>query len=139
MAKIDMEKIAHWAFIACVIIAIVMGLIVGYMFDRYTVNGSYSNYSNVDGDVTLILLILGIIVGIVKITGKEVTPFLIAAIALIAAGIGNVWAPLTTINALLSDWANYILRYIIAFVAPAAVIIAIKAVFAMERMKAPPA
>jgi hypothetical protein len=85
------------------------------------------------------LLILGIIVGIVKITGKEVTPFLIAAIALIAAGIGNVWAPLTTINALLSDWANYILRYIIAFVAPAAVIIAIKAVFAMERMKAPPA
>ena len=133
----DMEKIAHWAFVACVIIAIVMGLVVGYM-----VNQSYSNTANADADVTLILLVLGIVVGLVKITAKEVTPFLIAAIALMVAGTGitNVWSPLTTINALLYDWANYILRYIIAFVAPAAVIIAIKAVFAMERMKgAPPA
>jgi hypothetical protein len=134
MAKMNMEKIAHWAFVAFVIIAIVMGLIVGYM-----VNQSYSNATNVDADVTIVLLILGIIVGLIKITAKEVTPFLIAAIALIAAGIGNVWAPLTTINTLLYQWAYYILRYIIAFVAPGAVIVAIKAVFAMERMKAPPA
>jgi hypothetical protein len=126
----DMEKIAHWAFVACVIIAIVMGLVVGYM-----VNQSYSNTTNVDADVTLVLLILGIVVGLVKITAKEVTPFLIAAIALIAAAIANVWSPLTTINTLLFNWATYILHYIIAFVAPAAVIIAIKAVFAMERMK----
>jgi uncharacterized membrane protein len=130
MAKMDMEKIAHWAFVAFVIIAIVMGLIVGYM-----VNQSYSNTATVDSDVTLILLVLGIIVGLVKITAKEVTPFLIAAIALIAASISNVWSPLTTINALLYDWATYIVHYITAFVAPAAVIIAIKAVFAMERMK----
>jgi DMSO reductase anchor subunit len=126
----DLEKIAHWAFVAFVIIAIVMGLVVGYM-----VNQSYSNASNVDADVTLILLILGIIVGLIKITAKEVTPFLIAAIALIVAGISNVWGPLTVINTLLYDWATYIVHYIVAFVAPAAVIIAIKAVFAMERLK----
>jgi hypothetical protein len=128
----DLEKIAHWAFIACVIIAIVMGLVVGYMADQ-----SYSNTGTVDSDITLILLILGIIVGLVKITAKEVTPFLIAAIALIVASISNVWSPLNTINYLLGYWATYIVHYITAFVAPAAVIIAIKAVFAMERMKGP--
>jgi DMSO reductase anchor subunit len=130
----DLEKIAHWAFAAFVIIAIVMGLVVGYMYyNRDT------NTGNVDGDVTLVLLILGIIVGLVMITTKEVTPFLIATIALIVASVSNVWAPLSTIHELLADWAQYILHYIVAFVAPAAVIIAIKAVFAMERTKAPPA
>jgi hypothetical protein len=124
----EMEKIAHWAFVACVVIAIVMGLVVGYM--SYN---SDSNTVNTDADVTLVLLILGIIVGLINITAKEVTPFLIATIALIVASLSNVWAPLGTIHALLFDWAHYILNYIVAFVAPAAVIIAIKAVFAMEK------
>jgi hypothetical protein len=126
----EMEKIAHWAFVACVVIAIVMGLVVGYMFYN-----SDTNTVNANADVTLILLILGIIVGLITITAKEVTPFLIATIALIVASISNVWAPLSTIHALLADWATYILNYIVAFVAPAAVIIAIKAVFAMEKSK----
>ena len=126
----EMEKIAHWAFVACVVIAIVMGLVVGYMFYK-----NNSNASNADADVTLILLILGLIVGLVMITAKEVTPFLIATIALIVATISNVWAPLSTIHELLYYWATYILHYIVAFVAPAAVIIAIKSVFAMEREK----
>jgi hypothetical protein len=125
----EMEKIAHWAFVACVIIAIVMGLVVGYM----AWNGN--DIINTNADVILILLILGIIVGLVNITTKEVTPFLIAAIALIVASAANVWSPLSTIHALLSSWADYILQYIVAFVAPAAVIIAIKAVFTMEKAK----
>jgi len=125
-----MDKIAHWAFVACVVIAIIMGLVVGSMF--YNLD---SNTVNANADVTLVLLILGIIVGLINITTKEVTPFLIATIALIVASISNVWAPLSTIHALLADWATYILNYIVAFVAPAAVIIAIKAVFAMEKSK----
>ena len=125
-----MDKIAHWAFVACVVIAIIMGLVVGSMF--YNLD---SNTGNANADVTLILLVLGIIVGLINITTKEVTPFLIATIALIVASISNVWAPLSTIHALLADWATYILNYIVAFVAPAAVIIAIKAVFAMEKSK----
>jgi hypothetical protein len=93
------------------------------------------NYANVNGYVTLVLLILGIIVGLISITSKEVTPFLIATIALIVASISNVWGPLATIHELLYDWATIILNYIVAFTAPAAVIIAIKSVFAMERTK----
>jgi len=124
----EMEKIARWAFIAFVIIAIVMGLVVGYM--RYN---NDSNLANIDGWITLVLLVLGIIVGLVSITVSEVQPFLIAAIALIVAGMSNVWSPLGTIHELLYLWASYILSYITAFVAPAAVIIAIKGVLKMAK------
>jgi hypothetical protein len=130
VVKMEMDKIARWAFTACVIIAIVMGLVVGYL--HWNID---PNFTNANADVTLILLILGIIVGLITITAKEVTPFLIAAIALIVASVANVWSPLNTIHALLADWATYILAYIVAFVAPAAVIIAIRAVFAMEKSK----
>lgn len=130
MVKMEMEKIVHWLFIAFVIIAIVMGLVVGYMS-----HNNDPNFANANAYVTLVLLILGIIVGLVTITQKEVTPFLIATIALIVASISDVWSPLGTIDPLLHVWAQFILNYIVAFVAPAAVIIAIKAVFAMEKSK----
>jgi len=126
----DIEKIARWAFTAFIIIAIIMGLVVGYM--HY--NGD-ANYANTNAYVTLILLILGIIVGLVSITVKEVTPFLIAAIALIVASASNVWLPLDTIHGLLYHWATQILSYIVAFAAPAAVIIAIKAVLGAAKEK----
>jgi len=132
----DMEKIARWAFGAFVIIAILMGLIVGYMANNASQHLADSNVVNANTDVTLILLVLGIVVGFISITAKEVTPFLIAAIALIVASISNVWSPLMngTLN-LLYYWATEILSYIVAFTAPAAVIIAIRSVFAIERSK----
>jgi hypothetical protein len=132
----EMEKVAHWAFIAFVIIAIVMGVVVGLMANFANAHLADSNVIHANTDVTLILLILGIIVGLISITAKNVTPFLIAAIALIVASISNVWTPLLngTLD-LLYYWATEILSYIVAFTAPAAVIIAIRAVFAMEREK----
>jgi hypothetical protein len=134
--RMEMEKVARWAFAAMVIIAIVMGLVVGYMAYNATLHWSDTNVSNADAYVTLVLLVLGIIVGLISVTAKEVTPFLIAAIALIVATASNVWIlPLNTIHALLYYWAYTILRYVVAFTAPAAVIIAIKALFAIERKK----
>jgi hypothetical protein len=62
-------------------------------------------------------------------------PFIIATIALVVASSANVWQPLETIHPLLSDWATGILDFIVAFAAPAAVINAIKTVFAMAREK----
>ena len=86
------------------------------------------------------MLILGIIVGLVSITAKEVGPFLISAIALMAARIGlgtgaDVWSPLTRVHDLFYYWAWAILNYIVAFVAPAAVIIAFKAVYVLAKEK----
>jgi len=129
----DMEDIARWAYVAFVIIAIIAGLVVGYM--AYANGPNDTNVVNTHAYITLILLILGIIIGFVSITAKEVMPFLLATIAIIVASNANVWEPLNTIHALLFYWATYILSYIVAFAAPAAVIIAIKAVLVMAREK----
>jgi len=120
----ELEKISKWAYILVVIIAIVMGLVVGYM--------AWSGPAGaIDGWVMLIMLILGLIIGLLSITTKEVTPFLIATIALVVAASVNVWGPLANIHDLLYSFATYILKYIVAFAAPAAVVVAIKSVFNM--------
>jgi hypothetical protein len=125
----DMEEIARWAFIIFVIISVIAGLAIGYMAN----DGQDINQTH--GYITLLMLILGIVIGLTSITTKEVTPFLIATIALVVAAASNVWSPLAYIDNLLYHWASYILTYIVAFAAPAAVIIAIKSVFAMAKEK----
>jgi len=125
----DIEDIARWAYILFVVIAIIAGLAVGYMaWDGQDVSQTH-------GYITLLMLILGIIIGVTSITTKEVTPFLIATIALVVAAAANVWFPLSYVHELLFEWADHILTYIVAFAAPAAVIIAIKSVFAMAKEK----
>ena len=123
---------SRWAYVLFVIIAVVAGLVVGYMAWS---EGSWAAVAGVNGWVLLILLILGIIIGLTSITTKEVMPFLIAAIALVVAASANVWEPLSQIHPLLYFLATGILNYIVAFAAPAAVIIAIKEVLTMAKQK----
>ena len=128
----EMETISRWAYLLFVIIAVVMGLVVGYMAWS---EGSWADVAGINGWVLLIMLILGIIIGLTSITTKEVTSFLIATIALVVAASANVWSPLDQIHALLDFWATGILNYIVAFAAPAAVIIAIKEVLTIAKEK----
>jgi len=131
--SMSLEKIAEWAFIIFVIVAIIAGLVVGYM--AWPESGTdTATVLDTDGWILLIMLILGVIVGVVSITAKEVMPFLIAAIALIVIR-GEIFEPLGRIHALLMYWPIYIVNYIVAFVAPAAVIIAIKQVYALSKTK----
>jgi hypothetical protein len=135
--KMEMEKIARWAFAAVIIIAILMGLIVGLMANIATLHSADPNVIDANAIVTLILLILGIVAGFISVTSKEVTPFLIAAIALVVVGASSVWSPLlmkSQLN-LLYYWATEIVSFIAAFAAPAAVIIAIKSLIAIEKTK----
>jgi len=130
--KMELETISKWAYLLFVIIAVVAGLVVGYMAWS---EGSWAAVAGVNGWVLLIMLILGLIVGLTSITTKEVMPFLIATIALIVAASANVWEPLGQIHALLAFLATGILSYIVAFAAPAAVIIAIKEVLTLAKQK----
>jgi hypothetical protein len=83
------------------------------------------------------MLILGIIIGLTSITTKEVTPFLIATIALVVSYAADVWSGFRSVEMLepLYYLATAILTYIGAFAAPAAVLIAIKSVFAIAKEK----
>ncbi len=134
------EEIAQYAFMAFVAIAVIAGLAVGYM--AYAEKSwTAASVADINAYVTLVMLILGIIVGLVSITTKEVTPFLISAIALMVTRVGlgtasgDVWKPLEKIHGLLYYWATGILNYIVAFAAPAAVIIAIRAIWALAKEK----
>ena len=130
------EEIAKYAFMIFAIVAIIAGLAVGYMaYDAGTWAG---DVADVHGYVMLVMLILGIVVGLVSITAKEVTPFLIAAIALIVTGItADVWSPLQNVEVLeiLYYVGTTILWYFAAFAAPAAVIISMKSIWAIAKEK----
>jgi lysylphosphatidylglycerol synthetase-like protein (DUF2156 family) len=131
--KLRLEKLAEYAFLGFVVISIIAGLAVGYM--ALPESGVASgDVANTVAYVTLIMVILGIIVGFVSISEKETGTFLIAAIAL-AVIRGEIFRALDKIHVLLANWAIYIVNFMVAFVAPAAVIIAIKQVYVLARKK----
>lgn len=70
-----LEKLGEYAFLACIAIAIVAGIAVGF--------AAFST-----GWVALALVILGVIVGFTTVTEEEVTPLLLAAIAFTVASSG---------------------------------------------------
>ena len=114
-------KIGEWAFIAFVIIAILAGLAAG-------MGGGTAL-----GWVTLVMVILGIIVGLTTITTKEASTFLMAAIALLVANAGGIFLVIDQVIAPLGTIINAILNNIAAFVAPAAIILAVKAIIGITK------
>ncbi len=138
----NIQEIARWAFIVFFVVALLAGLILGYStYDSYVLtpldppDNWAENIKTNNGYVLFSMLILGVIIGLTSITRKEVTAFLIATIALLVASGANVWAGLWYLHPLLFFWASAILSYIVAFAAPAAVIISIKSVLAMAKEK----
>ena len=110
------QKIGSWAFIIGVLLAIIGGLIVAFGEVDMTL----------ESNIILGLVILGIIVGFLNISDKEVTPFLIAAIALMV--LGNAKLDVITIGGIGPALAQ-IVSHIAAFVAPAALIVALLEVY----------
>jgi len=114
------KKIGSYAFIVGVIIAIIAAFI----------GAGYEYY------ITLLLLILGLIVGFMNITQKEAFNFLIATIALLAANAATQWTLALDVSGVtLGTWITTILGNISIFVAPAAVIVALKAIYDMAYKK----
>ena len=72
--------------------------------------------------VIVILIILGIIIGILNITGREIMPFLLATVALVV--VGNVFEPIKLAG--VGTMLDNILKLLATLMAPAAVIVAIK-------------
>jgi hypothetical protein len=107
-----LSKIGFWAFTIGIIVSIVMGFIAA----QNTV-------------AVIILLILGLIVGFLNITAKETTVFLVATIALIV--VGGVFTPLNVLS--LGKYLDQILGYVATLMAPAAVVVAIRALWAVGK------
>lgn len=86
------------------------------------------------GVVVLILVILGIVVGVFNITGREIMPFLIAAIALVVVGFaGEPFSALDDILDGLGRALDAIVELISIFMVPAAVINAVRVAWELAR------
>src|SRR3989344_3892059 len=101
-----MQKVGSWAFVLGLIIAVVMA------------------FMGTGGTTIWILAVLGLIVGLLNVTGKEIHLFLVAAIAFLvsAQGINLIW------EALKPYVAN-----IVVFVAPATAVVALRALYDLAR------
>ncbi len=96
----------NWAFL----IGLVIALLAGFVNIPF---------------YALILVLLGLVVGFLNVSAKETHGFLVATVALIVAGSANlnmVWSGLTII-----------LGNIVTFMAPAALVVAIKALYELAR------
>lgn len=109
-------NMGEMAFMGGVVIAALVGL-VGGMFPSLM------------GVAALALLVLGIIVGFLNVSDKEAVPFLVAAIALSLAGKAGFLMMDTVVPGVpIGTWVTSILGNIAIFVAPAAVIVALKSI-----------
>lgn len=110
------QKIGSWAFIIGVVLAILIGLLGATTF------GSFAQW------LPVVFIILGFVIGFLNISDKETTAFLVAVIALLVAG-GINWVSIPTIGVYLEN----IFGYIASLLAPAAVIVGLKAVWNLAK------
>ena len=110
---VNYDKIGGWAFILGAAIAVLTSFVSG---DLWTIKA--------------VLVLLGVIVGLLNVNDKDITHFLVAVIAILAVGNANFDA-VPVVGGLLQK----ILGNIVVFVAPAAVIAAIKAVYVVASGK----
>jgi len=107
------HKFGHYAFVGGVLVSIIAGLLQKV------------------GDFFLLgILMLGIIVGFLNIPTKEVTHFLVAAIALLVAGAADFQA-LNIMFAPLGTVLNSLFQSISMFVAPAALVVSLKSIIGL--------
>ena len=117
------KKLGSWLFLIGVLVAVIVGIILGADL-----------WEDTQGYVTLLLAILGFIVGILtffaigNITKEQVPTFLIAALMLVgigAAGGTNLFSEVSIIG----PYFYQIATMLAVFVAPAAGLLAIRAIW----------
>jgi hypothetical protein len=122
------KNIGGWAFMIGFIIALIAGIIAG-------VNAVAPGTVPIDLTSLMIgiLVVIGIIVGMVNISQNEVLLFLVSAMALIVTPTG--FSALNAIPGMgaVAAFLTGLTTMIAIFVAPAAVIVAVKAIYATAR------
>ena len=109
-----LSRIGFWAFIIGLILCV-----IGGFFSSWPENTA----------VITILIILGLVVGFLNITAKEIMLFLVATTALIVAG--RVFGGLTILS--IGEYLDRALTLVAALMAPAAVVAAVKALWAVGK------
>ena len=107
--------LGSWSFLVGLILAILLGL--GF-------TGMYQT------EVLWAVFLLGIVVGLLNITAKEVTPFLVSGAVLVL--VSSLGVQVGVFDAVAPIVAN-ILRGILTLFVPATIIVALRSVFVLAR------
>ncbi len=109
LGGVELHRLAHYTFFAGLLVSIVAGLFRSVIAPEVLVTT---------------LVILGFIVGLFNLTTKETVPFLVAAIALMLAGIVNLG-----LIPGIGLYLRSILSNIVVFVVPGAIIVGMKTIW----------
>ncbi len=119
VSSLSTQKIGGYAFIVGIVIALLAG-IAGSLVAGYA------------GGITLVLVVLGLIVGYLNISDKEVVTFIVASIGLIVAGSANLKV-IDSIVAGLGTVLQAILANLVVFIAPAVIVVGLKTVYDLAK------
>lgn len=111
-----LAKVGSWAFIIGVIIALIVGI-----------------FSDIEKSAiaAAVLVLLGLIVGFLNVTGRETTPFLLATISLVIVSDFGSRAFSAIEPELVGAAMSGTLTALLFFVIPATIIVALKAIYAL--------
>ncbi len=123
MPKKSQNLIGAWAFLIGVILAIIIGLAANQLG------------ASAVGTINIILVVLGIIVGLLNVSGKESMTFLLAGAVLVfvssavtqtlqGLGLSGVW---------IIEVLTGIFNALLMLFAPATVVVALKTVFGIAK------
>ena len=108
--------VGRWAFIIGVIIALIAGYVSTIVGNTIT---------------TSVLIVMGLLVGFLNVTEKETKDYLLAAVVLvIVTSMGG--SALGTV-AIVGPYIQSVLSAIMTFVMPAAIIVSLKAIYALAQ------
>ncbi len=116
------EKYGEYAFLVGVVVALLAAV------------AGMANVAVPAGWVGVLLVVLGIAVGLLNVSEKESQPFLLAVVALLVAGTAS-FAALNAVVASLGTFLDSVVGNISVLVSPAAVILAVKATWAIASGK----
>mgnify|MGYP001218188466 FL=1 len=120
------QKIGHYSFIGGVILALLLGVL-----SAFDVSGAYTPW------LVFLLVLAGLTVGFLNVTGKENKEFLlVATVLIIAAGMGEASGVLAKLGGpdqiiVLGKLATGIFGQLLAFVIPATIVVALKDIWAL--------
>jgi len=115
------QKIGSYSFIGGVIIAIILGALA-----TFDVSGAYTPW------LVALLVLSGLVVGFLNISGKESKEFLlVSTVLIIAAGMGGAGASIARLGEpaminIVGKLAGSIFTQLLAFIVPATIVVALK-------------
>jgi len=122
------NSIGAWAFLIGVVLAVIIGISTSSFL-------SIESITSHSAQIYAVLVILGIIVGFMGVTGKESQTFLIAgAVVVIVSKFGMESVTGSLIGIGIGDVVSSTFAALLALFVPATIIVALKAVFSIAKV-----